>query len=500
MNAFKVATSEGPAIANVTHRKHFKTAAQRKHADDAMRSLGLGATEQALDRQKSKRALLDAKKRKKIKRMERMNSVKSLFTAPLAGKKKEKKKKNKFVDHELTAMEVIKDAEEAREREKEQKVARMNRSVKEHEEIMKLKHVKELKDARKLLADERQLLEKKNNPQQGELGEQGTTQLPSDQTQLEAKDQSSSPAAKEENKAATSKGGVKGGVKGGAKGCAKGGAKSSTKSSTKSSVQSSVTVGAKDSVKSSVKVVAKKPVGAQDNANTKTSDKNDTNIAAKLEQDTAAKLKQDKAAAQQVNEAKANEKKKHQELMKRRQVLMEQETNLRQTFTAIKNPQQFESIQQALKTLTANPLCAANGAQKTVIAEATALLKQMENMHLLKVAIAALNQKVIAEIRSFNQPKPEIVDCMRCCFLLLGTPSQDVQEWKQLQGLIGKMGKLGLKRRINLFTIANGRELAPQVLQEARSLNAKVDVARVLDVSSGAATFFAWCKGVLDEL
>jgi hypothetical protein len=257
-----------------------------------------------------------------------------------------------------------------------------------------------------------------------------------------------------------------------------------------------------------VKVVAKKPVGAQDNANTKTSDKNDTNIAAKLEQDTAAKLeqdtaaklKQDKAAAQQVNEAKAKEKKKHQELMKRRQVLMEQETNLRQTFTAIKNPQQFESIQQALKTLTANPLCAANGAQKTVIAEATTLLKQMENMHLLKIAIAKLNQKVIAEIRSFSQPKPEIVDCMRCCFLLLGTPSQDVQEWKQLQGLIGKMGKLGLKRRINLFTIANGRELAPQVLQEARSLNATVDVARVLDVSSGAATFFAWCKGVLDEL
>lgn len=107
---------------------------------------------------------------------------------------------------------------------------------------------------------------------------------------------------------------------------------------------------------------------------------------------------------------------------------------------------------------------------------------------------------MIAEIRSFSQPKPEIVDCMRCCFLLLGTEEELCKEWKQLQGLIGKMGKLGLKRRINQFTIADGRELAQQVVQEARSLNDKVDVARVLDVSRGAATFFAWCKGVLDEL
>ena len=181
-------------------------------------------------------------------------------------------------------------------------------------------------------------------------------------------------------------------------------------------------------------------------------------------------------------------------------LMEEQETNLRQTFTAIKDPQQFESIQQALKILTANPLCKANGAQKNVIAEASSLLKKMQNMHLLKTAIAKLNQKVIAEIRSFSQPKPEIVDCMRCCFLLLGTEEELCKEWKQLQGLIGKMGKLGLKRRINQFTIADGRELAQQVVQEARSLNDKVDVARVLDVSRGAATFFAWCKGVLDEL
>jgi len=62
------------------------------------------------------------------------------------------------------------------------------------------------------------------------------------------------------------------------------------------------------------------------------------------------------------------------------------------------------------------------------------------------------------------------------------------------------MGKDSLKRKINQFTLEDAKELSNKVIKEARNLNAKVDVARVIEISVGASTFFAWCKGVLEEL
>ena len=77
---------------------------------------------------------------------------------------------------------------------------------------------------------------------------------------------------------------------------------------------------------------------------------------------------------------------------------------------------------------------------------------------------------------------------------------KDLKEWKNTRGLIGKMGKQSLKRKIQEFTIASARELNPKVIKQAKKINGQVDVARVTAVSPAAATFFAWCKGVLDEL
>ena len=156
-------------------------------------------------------------------------------------------------------------------------------------------------------------------------------------------------------------------------------------------------------------------------------------------------------------------------------------------------------IEKALQKLQLNEMCQPNGIHKELVNQAQVELEELQRMHLLKIAIASLDQKTIAEIRSFDQPKPEIVDCMKCVFLLLGTPIKDVQTWKQLRGLIGKMGKESLKRKINEFTVANVG-LSKKVVAEAKKLNAKVDVARVSEVSTGATAFYAWCTGVLEEL
>ena len=134
------------------------------------------------------------------------------------------------------------------------------------------------------------------------------------------------------------------------------------------------------------------------------------------------------------------------------------------------------------------------------IARAKDRLASLERILLLQKAIANMNQKTIAEIRSFDSPSSEIVDCMKCVFLLLGEDPKKLVSWKKTRVLIGKMGKLSLKRKIASFHLTAAQSLPAKVVQEARELNDKVDVKRVTDVSQGAATFYAWCKGVLEEL
>ena len=50
------------------------------------------------------------------------------------------------------------------------------------------------------------------------------------------------------------------------------------------------------------------------------------------------------------------------------------------------------------------------------------------------------------------------------------------------------------------FTVAAASELPKKTLRMATELSSKVDVARISEISTGAATFYAWCKGVLDEI
>ena len=163
MNAFKLPTSgnasddKNAVVARLQRHntQHFKTSTQRKQADEALRSLGLGAREEAKEREGKKREKREAKQRRREKRRQRKNSIKSLFAAPLAGTKKNEKKK---LPEGLTAMEVIADAEKAREKEKTQKGIREKAN---HEKEVRRKgsekqsqHQRDLEKARHLLEEE----------------------------------------------------------------------------------------------------------------------------------------------------------------------------------------------------------------------------------------------------------------------------------------------------------------------------------------------------------
>ena len=130
---------------------------------------------------------------------------------------------------------------------------------------------------------------------------------------------------------------------------------------------------------------------------------------------------------------------------------------------------------------------------------AKTLLARLEQSYKLRKLILGLDQKTIAEIKSFNKPLKVIENVMRACFLLLGNTKKELADWPKIVAFIGKTGKLSLKRRIGQFTTA---DLTDPVIANAKTLLADVDINAIEEVNKGVATFYGWacsCIMQVDE-
>ena len=232
------------------------------------------------------------------------------------------------------------------------------------------------------------------------------------------------------------------------------------------------------------------------------------------DRDEARRKKREKDAAEAAAAAAAaREADRHAELKKamekrdaaRKLKLEKCESVLDKAMADVEDPDQYTSLGNALQELLKNPLIktehfmASNKDIGAKIAKARQLLKELERMYLLKQAIANLNQRTIAEIKSFGTPLQEIVMVMQVVLLLLGEKRSAVSNWKAIKLQIGKTGKKSLKRRIlghNIRTThvpEESRLVARQLLQHVQP----EDIGKV---SKGATTFYAWSKGVMEEL
>ena len=63
------------------------------------------------------------------------------------------------------------------------------------------------------------------------------------------------------------------------------------------------------------------------------------------------------------------------------------------------------------------------------------------------------------------------------------------QDWQNIQALLGKTGREGLKRRIGQCNVLT---IALSTAKRARDIMGVVDLEAIRDVSAGAATFFVW--------
>ncbi|KAK2168887.1 hypothetical protein LSH36_13g02125 [Paralvinella palmiformis] len=130
------------------------------------------------------------------------------------------------------------------------------------------------------------------------------------------------------------------------------------------------------------------------------------------------------------------------------------------------------------------------------LAMAKRILEQLKRIEKLRHAIMKLDQRTIAEIKSYSTP-PEIVNkVMLATFLLLGEREKHLKEWKEIVVQIGKTGKSSLKRRVSAFDVDC---LPIAVAARVKEILSMLNLDDVRDVSSGAATFYVWSKGMVEE-
>ena len=131
------------------------------------------------------------------------------------------------------------------------------------------------------------------------------------------------------------------------------------------------------------------------------------------------------------------------------------------------------------------------------IEELQEYLIRLEKIDKVKKLILGLDQKTIAEIKSFNNPKPSIINSMRASFYLLGNSKKELKEWKQIVALMSKTGKLSLKRRIKQHKIG---DISDSNLKEAKKCLAGMDVNTIQEISEGVAVFYAWGSSIIMSL
>ena len=94
------------------------------------------------------------------------------------------------------------------------------------------------------------------------------------------------------------------------------------------------------------------------------------------------------------------------------------------------NTEQFLLLQKALNDLNAAAIGGYNfnDEQKQRIGDGKALLARLEWK--LRQLVLGLSNKVIAEIKSFNKPLPDIINVMQACFFLLGNSKKEISNGK----------------------------------------------------------------------
>lgn len=127
---------------------------------------------------------------------------------------------------------------------------------------------------------------------------------------------------------------------------------------------------------------------------------------------------------------------------------------------------------------------------------AVKLLERLERIARVRKAVMDLNRPLLAELRSFSTPPPEVHKALIASYLLLGEKKKDVDKWKEVVIMLGKTGKASVKRRVQTLEVEN---IKVEVATEAHSYIKDLDSETVYEANQAAALFYEWADLMCDE-
>ena len=124
------------------------------------------------------------------------------------------------------------------------------------------------------------------------------------------------------------------------------------------------------------------------------------------------------------------------------------------------------------------------------LSEAERLANRLRRLERIRQEILELKQSTISEIRSYQNPPPAVHQVMIATYLLLGYNEKPLKNWKNVQALLGKTGKEGLKRQVTTLDPVKVSNSTADYTEANYLKEHQLDTIR--DVSAGAATFYVW--------
>lgn len=130
----------------------------------------------------------------------------------------------------------------------------------------------------------------------------------------------------------------------------------------------------------------------------------------------------------------------------------------------------------------------------------THLIKEAEDVrdHLRKLdriahEVLSMQQTTISELRSYKYPPQIVFEIMQAVFLMLGDKPRYVEEWADIQALMGRTGKDGLLRRVRQFDTQNVQNDTEQHVEKVLGKHTEYEACVA---SAGAGTFYVWLRNV----
>ncbi|XP_076462401.1 uncharacterized protein LOC143294800 [Babylonia areolata] len=131
------------------------------------------------------------------------------------------------------------------------------------------------------------------------------------------------------------------------------------------------------------------------------------------------------------------------------------------------------------------------------IAMAARLKEHLTRLEKLRHAVLNMEQKTVSEIKSYGSPPAGVHESMMATFLLLGSSLKEVKQWRTCQNLMSKRGKESMMRKISKF---EPQAVPLRAAAQARKIAKAFTTDQIRNVSAGAATFYIWALGMIEEV